>query len=324
MRLEDVTFQNGDTTLSGQVYLPEAEGPSPAVAIVEGSGTVGLDNPYLARLADLFTSTGFAVMAWSKPGSGNSTGSWAEQTFNDRAAEAIAAVNYLRTRPDIQADAVGLWGGSQGGWVAPLAASLSKDVAFVIAVSGPGISPAEQELFRVGHELRADGYSAEVAEQAVNFYSSSFEMLRHTNSLEDILSALPFEQLKKEEWFSYLPELDQNEATFMKGIMDYDPRPALRSVTCPFLGIWGETDQLVPALLSAEIFGQELTAGGNEDFTLKIFADADHGIFVSETGSRKEAALRRERDERFLAPGYLDLMKNWLSDRFAPVPAGSL
>jgi pimeloyl-ACP methyl ester carboxylesterase len=325
MRFEDVTFQDGDTQLSGQIALPEGSGSYPAIAIVEGSGTGMRTSPYIAALADFFTNFGFAVLAWDKPGSGNSTGNWAAQTFNDRANEAIAAVTYLNNRPDVKTGTVGLWGGSQGGWVAPLAASLSPDITFIIAVSGPGVSPYEQEIFRVEHELRADGFSPDDIEHAVTFYSSCLNMLREGRSLEDILAAFPVEQLKSEAWFSYLPELNANGAEFMKGIMDFDPRPVLRSVTCPFLGIWGETDQLVPALLSAEIFRQELTAGGNNDFTLKIFADADHGIYTSETGSRKESALRRERNEHVFAQGYLDLMKNWLAERFyAPVGTASL
>src|SRR5215203_3496497 len=185
MRNEDVTFQNGDAQLSGQIALPDGSGSFPALAIVEGSGTGMRTSPYIAALADFFTNFGFAVLAWDKPGSGNSTGSWAAQTFNDRANEAIAAVTYLRNRPDIKADRVGLWGGSQGGWVAPLAASLSTDIAFVIAVSGPGVSPYDQELFRVEHELHADGFSPEDIERAVTFYSSSLQMVREGHPLEE-------------------------------------------------------------------------------------------------------------------------------------------
>jgi dienelactone hydrolase len=122
----------------------------------------------------------------------------------------------------------------------------------------------------------------------------------------------------------YVAALDPQQAEFMRGIMDYDPRCALRKVTCPFLGIWGETDRLVPALLSVEAFRQDLLAAGSQDFTLKVFAEADHGIYTSETGSRKEAAARRERGERDFAPGYFELMKNWLRERFvAPASAHS-
>jgi uncharacterized protein len=305
------------------LVVPDGEGPHPAVAIVEGSGTGARNDPYFLALANLFGSAGFATLSWDKPGCGDSTGDWLQQDFQDRAAEAIAAVRYLQRRPDIKPDAVGLWGISQGGWVSPLAASLSSEIAFVIAVSGPAISPAEQELFRVEHELRADGFPAEEIEKAVEFYSAGLQMLRDGFPFDAIMQALGAEGLQDEASMKYVANLEPHEAEFMRRIMDFDPRPVLRKVTCPFLGIWGETDRLVPALLSVEAFRQELTAAGNPDFTLKVFAEADHGIYTSETGSRKEADARRQRGERHFAPGYFALMQDWLRERFA-APVGAI
>jgi pimeloyl-ACP methyl ester carboxylesterase len=191
-------------------------------------------------------------------------------------------------------------------------------------VSGPGISPAAQEIYRVEHELRADGFPEEEVSKVIELYNQLLQLLREGRSFDEIAAALPIEEMKAADWAPYMPELEPAGATFMKGIMDYDPRSVLGSVTCPFLGIWGETDRLVPALQSAEIFRQDMEAAGNTDFTLKIFADADHGIYTSETGSRKERAARRERDELNFAPGYFALMKDWLQDRFyAPVTTAS-
>lgn len=324
MRFEDVTFENGDTRLAGTLALPESEGPFPAVALVDGSGPGVRKDPYFLALADLFVSANFAVLAWDKPGCGDSTGNWLDQTFNDRANEAISAVHYLQSHPGIKSNSIGLWGISQGGWVSPLAASLSSDIAFVIAVSGPGISPANQEIYRIEHELRADGFSEEKVVHITQLYTGLLELLREGRTFDELAAALPIEEMKTAEVAPYMPGFEPAGADFMKGIMDFDPRPILSTVTCPFLGIWGETDRLLPALQSAEIFRQALQEAGNTDFTLKIFADADHGIYTSETGSRKERAARRERDELTFAPGYFALMKDWLQDRFyAPVTTTS-
>ena len=323
MRLEELTFANGDTRLAGTLVVPAGEGPHPAVAIVDGSGPGVRNDPYFLALADLFGSIGFATLVWDKPGCGDSTGDWLKQDLDDRATEAIAAVRYLRGRSDIKTDAVGLWGISQGGWVSPLAASLSSDIAFVIAVSGPAISPAEQELFRVEHELRADGFPAEDIEKAVGFYSAGLQMLREGFTFDAIMEALGAEGVQDETSLQYIGDLEPTQIEFMRRIMDYDPRPVLRQVTCPFLGIWGETDRLLPALLTVEAFRQELTSAGNQDITLKVFAEADHGIYTSETGSRKEADARRQRGERHFAPGYFALMQDWLSERFA-APVGAI
>jgi pimeloyl-ACP methyl ester carboxylesterase len=323
MRFDEVTFRNGEAQLAATLVIPGGEGPHPAVALVEGSGTGVRQDPYFLALVDLFGSIGFATLAWDKPGCGQSTGDWLDQDLQARAHEAIAAVSYLKSRSDIHSGIVGLWGISQGGWVAPLAASLSGEIAFVIAVSGPAVSPADQELYRVEHELRADGFSPEDVETAVAFYSAGLQLLRDGLSFEAIMQAIGADGLQDPPWLSYVSNLDPRQAEFMRRIMDHDPRSALRNLTCPFLGIWGENDRLVPALLSVDLFRQDLIAAGNPDFTLKVFAEADHGIYTSETGSRKEAAARRELGERHFAPGYFQLMKSWLSERFV-APVGAL
>ena len=64
-----------------------------------------------------------------------------------------------QTEHHVDPSRVGLYGHSQGGWVAPLAASLSRGVAFIVAVSGPGVTPAEQGMYAVGEGMRADGWS---------------------------------------------------------------------------------------------------------------------------------------------------------------------
>src|SRR5207253_3103596 len=112
--------------------------------------------PYLWRH---FASQGFACLSWDRPGVGKSSGDYERQSFPDRAAEALAAVRFLRARADIRKDRVGLWGFSQGAAVAPLAASESSDVAFVIEVSGHQLPAWQQDLYRVEAELKADGFS---------------------------------------------------------------------------------------------------------------------------------------------------------------------
>ncbi len=108
-------------------------------------------------LARHFARAGFACLSWDKPGVGKSTGDYMTQTLRDRADEALAAVRYVRGRKEIRGDRIGLWGHSQGGMVAPLAASLSDDVAFVIDVAGWQGPAWKQDAVRVGAELRAPG-----------------------------------------------------------------------------------------------------------------------------------------------------------------------
>jgi pimeloyl-ACP methyl ester carboxylesterase len=113
--------------------------------------------------------SGFAVLRYDPPGVGSSTGDSRHETLNDRVQESMAALHYLQTRTDIHPDRVGLWGVSQGGWVIGMAAADNpQDVAFLISVSGSGVSIAEQQVWGVETQSRAAGLSeADVSKAAL-------------------------------------------------------------------------------------------------------------------------------------------------------------
>jgi pimeloyl-ACP methyl ester carboxylesterase len=113
---------------------------------------------------------GFAVLRYDPPGVGRSKGAPGFESLDSRAQEAIAAVKYLRSRPDIRPDRVGLWGVSQGGWVISMAAAAApQEVAFIISVSGSGVSVAEEQVYGVEEQTRATGASEERVAKAVLF-----------------------------------------------------------------------------------------------------------------------------------------------------------
>ena len=95
-------------------------------------------------LADFFALNGVAALINDKRGCGRSTGDWNKSGFDDLAGNALAGLQRFKNRPDINPHQIGLWGNSQGGWIVPLAAFRCPDVAFIISVSGPGITPETQ------------------------------------------------------------------------------------------------------------------------------------------------------------------------------------
>ena len=114
-------------TLAGTLTIPEGAGPFPAAVLITGSGAQDRDETLLghkpfAVLADHLTRRGVAVLRFDNRGVGGSTGDFASSTSADFATDASAAVSFLRTRVDIDRDAVGLVGHSEGGMVAPIAA----------------------------------------------------------------------------------------------------------------------------------------------------------------------------------------------------------
>jgi pimeloyl-ACP methyl ester carboxylesterase len=302
----EVVFEHGPTRLAGALALPPTPGPHPGVVFVHGSGPAHRDQGVIPPLRDRFTARGIAVLAYDKPGVGGSTGAWTSQSFDDRAGEALAAARFLRSEPEIDPRAVGLLGGSQGGWVAPLAATMGE-VAFVIAVSGPGMTPAEQELYRVEHELRAEGFAGDQVERALEVTRACQAALRAGRPAGEILDEA--KEVQAQPWFGHLllHEATPEMLEFVGRIQDFDPAPVLERVGCPLLGIWGARDLLVSAHHSLATFAAALAKGGNPNVRLEVFPEADHGLRRAVTGAGNQPASE-------FVPGFFPSMTGWIRE----------
>jgi uncharacterized protein len=280
----EVRFDGEAGTLAGTLYLPLAPGPHPAVVLVHGSGPDSRA-PY-RNLAAHFARNGVAALVYDKRGMGGSTGDWRAAGFDSLADDAIAAVRLLREHPGVDPQRVGLWGISQGGWILPLAASRSPEIAFIIPVSASGHSPARQEMWRVGNNLLYRDLSP--AAIAIGLKGT-----RMVYSLKEIADRGGL-SLPADLWFAALdPWLD--------------PAPIWEQVTQPVLGIWGEIDGLVPTAESVEIVRSALDRGGNTRYWLRVFPGADHGIFQAVEGFQHEPLVRTA-----YADGYLAGMAEWI------------
>lgn len=150
IRGERVTIDAGDVTLAATIAFPRwKKGPFPAAVIVHGSGrtTRGDLKGYARRLVP----SGLAVLMYDKRGTGQSTGTYrvvrvpdSKRLLGELADDAVAAVRYLKARDDIDGSRIGLVGGSQAGWIMPLAASRSEKIAFVVSISGPAVTYGQE------------------------------------------------------------------------------------------------------------------------------------------------------------------------------------
>jgi len=157
---EKVTFMANTKELNGIITFPNSESPHPAIVLLHGSDRSSMNDPYYVEHAEKLIHSGFAVLRYDGPG-------WKSETLESRMEEALAAVKYLQSRPEFKSDLVGLWGISQGGWICQMAAATYDGVAFIIPVSGPGVTPAEQEVYRVEAESSTAGFDEDEITKAV-------------------------------------------------------------------------------------------------------------------------------------------------------------
>ena len=129
---EEVSFRSGSERLTGVVLTPPGRGVHPALVLIGGTGAA--DRNTVLPITQFLLAHGVALLGYDQRGVGGSTGDWRTASLNDFAQDVVAAAQVLKSRKEIDPKRIGVFGASQGGWVAPLAAVQSRDIAFVISV----------------------------------------------------------------------------------------------------------------------------------------------------------------------------------------------
>ncbi len=311
IRQEEVNFKNGDVTLAGTLLLPPSKGKHPALVFVHGSGPQSREMYW--GLGYLY-ARGFAVLAYDKRGVGKSTGNWREASFQDLADDAVAGAKFLQARNEVAANQIGFWGQSQGGWIAPLAASRFPEAAFAVALSGGGLSPAETELFDTEYELLKAGYSADEVKEALAFQKLKDEMIASPSANDKWNEYARAQAIAKDKkWFRhpgidiYGPERpDHPFWTHMRRSYLYDPAPTLRASRAPLLAIFGELDSPEGVKANVSAIKRIMDQAGRKDYTVKVYPNGSHNLMEVPPDNPNESV----RLKRF-PPGLFEMMVDW-------------
>jgi pimeloyl-ACP methyl ester carboxylesterase len=296
---QEVRFRGTDSImLAGLVMVPRVRkyvGPVgrrlrevpvmlPGAVVIHGSGTSDRDNVWAFHIAQHLARNGVVVLFPDKRGSGASAGDWRTADFGDLAADALAGVDLLRGHPAIDPERIGLVGLSQGGWIAPLAAGMDRDVAYVINVSGAAVNPAEQVRHEVTQDLRAadlsaheieevlalvglaDAYSRTLADQEWEAYAARLDSLLESPIA---LAVEPFPASRDHWHWSWWHE-----------ILDFDPIPLWESLDRPALTVYGGEDERdnVPVAASVRALRAALEPERRPEREIRVFPGSGHAL----------------------------------------------
>lgn len=146
-----LTYESEGVTISAELWLPEGPGPHPAIVTGHGSGRSKKES--LSNMAEHFVQMGFAVLNHDKRGVGGSGGTYVQrynaskENLNLLAKDISTGIDYLKQRPDIDHQQIGLWGVSQAGWILPIVATLQPQTKFMILISGPTVTVGEENTY---------------------------------------------------------------------------------------------------------------------------------------------------------------------------------
>jgi dipeptidyl aminopeptidase/acylaminoacyl peptidase len=243
-RYSEIAFHNEaqDLDLGGMLFRPTGDGPFPAAVIIHGSGTSRRANGWYLTLTQHLQDNGIAVLLPDKRGSEKSEGDWRASGFQDLATDTLAALAFLRERPDIDAERVGIVGMSQGGWIAPIVANQVHKLAFIVSIVGSSVTPREQLLYEENYNIRQVGFLPGIS-----------NLLAYAGSAN----------------VRYLAQPD-----LYKLIVDYDPLPYWRNVTIESLVLLGTDDTNVPSAESA----RRLRSLANPKIRVTVYRGSGHAL----------------------------------------------
>jgi alpha-beta hydrolase superfamily lysophospholipase len=257
--VRDVSFQLGDTVLSGTLVMPRDVSSPPIAVIVHGDGAQDrFSNGGYFPLVNTLVDAGIGIFSWDKAGVGASTGNWLDQTMDDRADEALAALQAISKLDDVNLDQIGFLGFSQAGWVLPRVANRSTP-AFTVIVGG-AVSWRDQGTYYSRVRMVSEGVAQDVIEQH----------LADRNLRNDALfdaSPLP----------SASTDMDPARFRFVADAYWEDSTDLISGMKGPVLAVWGEDDLNVDARSDSEIFQDQLMPL-TEDRNVVMVPNATHGL----------------------------------------------
>lgn len=310
VRQREVVFESDGIELAGTLHFPEGAEAGPAVVVVQQGGTQTRETPLYRQTAELLVQLGYSVLLYDRRGFGASGGAPEDRTYPVLAADAAAGMRAIGELEEVDAERIGLWGISQGGWLAMMA-GVEADAAFVIAVSTPLVSPDEQmETLAYNYVLLA-GYGEEAARRAREARRAvSGEFYRGERSRESAQEVL--EAIRDEPWYDLtylpLPEAlpEEPSSSTWYDEMRHDPTVAFEALDAPLLFLLGGEDADIPVARTLAV-ADSLGERPNRDVV--VIPGATHLMRIEEDPADH---LELGPSATPNAPAYFLVMGEWL------------
>jgi pimeloyl-ACP methyl ester carboxylesterase len=332
-RNDDLTFKSGPVTLACTLSTPAGSGPFRAAVLLSGSGPQNRDSELLGFrpfkiMAEYFVQHGIAVLRCDDRGVGGSTGSIADATTEQFADDALAAVEFLRQRADIQKSGIGLVGHSEGAITAAIAAATSPHVAFIVWMAGSAVPGAEILQMQAAALARAGGAASAAVDDILRKHAALLGAIKDESSDETLmelgrslvasqLAAMPEAQRRSLGDGAAFSEalmkqtLGALKSRWMRFFINFDPSTVLRRVACPVFAAFGTLDLQVPAAANRIRLEESLTEARNNDVTVTVYPEANHLFMRAVTGQLAEYATL----PKTFVPALLADLAAWIARR---------
>lgn len=259
----NVTFDNGRFTLHGELILPDTAQNAPVLIFLVGSGANSshrtLYKDFVEKnLEEPFLSEGIGLLYFDKRGIGDSEGKWQRSNLYERAEDAKAAIDFLKTQGRVDASKIGVIGHSQGGIVAQIMADRYRND------------------IRIAASLGAPTYDTELA--LTNTYYSRF--LCEGDPENEAFDKASKKAISDINWVSWFPVTKAWRQ--LKEISEFDPTPHLLEIEIPMFFAFAENDYYVYPGWAINSLNNIFEDGIPENYNLQIIPAANHDFRIAD------------------------------------------
>lgn len=317
---EHVVFKNevDHIALAGTFTYPKQGSNFPAVILISGSGPQDRNSeimnhkPFLV-MSDYLTNNGIAVLRVDDRGTNESEGNHNKTGLDGFVRDTESALRYLKTRKEVDVSKLGLIGHSLGGLIAPIIASESNDVSFIVLLAGPGIRGDQLMLLQKEKIERKMGVSEVEIVMSQNYMKEAYNIILESNGNKEELE----DNLEKYFTKAFGAMLPENEISALSkqltipwliDFIRFDPKTSLSKTTCSVLALNGSNDLQVPAKENLSAIAEILKENGNSDVETFEIEGLNHLFQESETGLPNEYGTIEET----FSPKVLKLMTDWI------------
>ncbi len=276
-RKVEVSFGGHEPHVGGTLYLPEGEGPFPAIVLVGGASSNQRSQWSYRSRADYCARLGVAALTYDRRDFGLPLESGALPDLVTQAEDLVAAREMLAARSDIDSTAIGIQAGSQGVWLATNAQGAHGGFAFLILTGVPAVTPAQSQFQTMVHGMRDDGMPETSIANAIAYLRLYFYVAQTGEGWDTLEAAM--DTAVGEDWYQYVDQpRTLEDLNWWNRVMTYEPREDLTRITIPILAMWGSADWVTPPVENLPLVEEYARVAGNHHVRTMIAEGADHRL----------------------------------------------
>lgn len=294
----ETRFKSDSLTLFADIYTPKYPNKKVGIALIQGSGNSDRSNSWSKAFAEILAENGYYVLLPDKRGCGKSDGSWKNSSFLHLSKDAIASVKHLKNIK--QLDRVGVMGLSQGGFIAPIAASKDTTINFVIDVVGATVTLEEQIIHEVTNTAKKEGLKPNEIKGVLDLHIllKQYAFDRNWDPLEN-----RFAKLDSSSWADFAKTFPNSKDIWVwdwiKLNIDFNPMDYWNKVNQAVFVAYGSKDQNdnMPVYESVYRLQKGFKSTGKENYEINIY-ETGHAMYEDD-----KAEIRKE---------FVEDLLNWL------------